>query len=61
MSTNLPLRNRSDPTQSQVDDDCNNSNDPERLPVIIALVTENYCKDNPAKVACGTSDARYDA
>lgn len=61
MPPNLPLRNRPDPAQCQVDRNGNDADDPKHLAIVLAVVTEDDGEDNAAEVACGTRAAGDDA
>lgn len=50
MPANLPLWNRSDPTQRQVDSNRDDPNDPKHLCVIPAIVPEDDCKNDASEV-----------
>lgn len=61
MPTNLPLRDRPDPAQRQVDDDGNDANDPNGLLIIRALVPEDDGEDDATHVADTARAAGDDA
>ncbi len=61
MPTNLPLGNRPDPAQRQIDRNGNDANDPNRLLIILALVPEYDGEDDAAQVARRARAPRDDA
>ena len=60
MPTNLPLWNGSDPAQGQIDRNGNDTNDPDRLLVILALVPEADGKDDAAQITRTARTTRDD-
>ena len=61
MPTNLPLGNGSDPAQGQIDRNGNDTNDPDRLLVILALIPEDDGEDDAAEIARAARAAGDDA
>ena len=61
MPTDLPLWNRSDPAQRQIDRNRDDADDPNRLLVILPLIPEYDREDDAAEIAGPTSAARDDA
>lgn len=61
MSPNLPLGNRPDPAERQIDRDGNDADDPEHLAVVLAVVAEDDGEDDAAKVSRGAGAAGDDA
>lgn len=59
-TTNLSLRNWVDPRHSQVNANGHNTNNPEGLPIILTLVSEDNSKDDTTKVSASTGDTRDD-
>ena len=51
MTTDLTLRNRSDPAQRQIDTDSHNPNNPKHLAVVLAIVPEDDSEDDPTEIA----------
>ena len=60
MPANLSLGNRFDPTQSQIDPDRHDPNDPKDLCVVHPIISEDDCKHNPTEIARGARAARHD-
>jgi hypothetical protein len=60
VTSDLSFRDRSDPTQSQVDTDGYYTNDPENLGVVGTIVSENDGEDNTTKIAGSSSASRDD-
>ncbi len=58
---NLPLRNRPDPAQRQIDRNRDNANDPEHLRVILAHIPEDNREHNSPQVAAGPGTSAYKA
>ena len=61
MPTNLPLRNRSYPAHRQIDRNGHQSNNPDGLFIILALVPEDDGEDDPPQIANAPRAARDDA
>ena len=61
MPADLPLWNRSDPAQGQIDRNGNNTNDPDRLLVILPLIPEYDREDDATQIARPPRAARDDA
>lgn len=60
-ATNLPLGDRPNPAQRQVDGDGHDPDDPKHLPVILVVVAEDDGEDDAAQVTRRTGDAGHDA
>lgn len=61
MSTNLASGNWLDTTDSNIDRNCNDPDDPKRLRVICPLIPENDSEDDPTKISARTRDTRNNA
>ena len=61
MPTNLPLWNRSDPAQRQIDRNRNDADDPNRLLVILPLISEYDREDDATEIAQPPRAARDDS
>ena len=60
MTTNLSLGNWSDPAQGHVDGDGDDTDDPEDLRIVVAVVTEDDGEDDASKIANSTGAATDD-
>ena len=60
-STNLTLRDRSDPCNTQVDRNVHDAGDPEYSRVVSPVVAEDDSKDDATEVACRAGEARENA
>ena len=58
LTSDLSFRDRSDPTQCQVDTDGYYTNDPENFGVVGAIISENDGEDNTTKIASSSSASR---
>ena len=56
----LTFRYGTNPTQAQIDSDSNDSDDPEHLAIVFAVVAEDDGEDDAAKVSRCTSDTGND-
>ena len=61
MPTNLPLRNRPNPHQTQINNNSNNPNDPKHLPIIHPIIPENNRKDNAPQIPRPARTPTHDA
>ena len=59
--TNLTLRDRSDPCNTQVDRNVHDAGDPEYSRVVSPVVAEDDSKDDATEVACRAGEARENA
>jgi hypothetical protein len=59
-ASNLALGDRRDPDGSEVHHDADDSQNPDTLAVVGAIVAEDDCTDNTAKVTGSTNEARHD-
>ena len=57
MPTNLIFRNRSDPTQGQVDSNGDDTDDPEYFAVMHAVISKDNGKDDTTEVSCSACAA----
>ena len=61
MPPNLPLRNRPNPHQTQINHNSNNPNDPKHLPIIHPIIPKNNRENNPAQIPRSTRTPTHDA
>lgn len=61
LSHNLALGDRRNPRNSNIGDDGNRSDDPKRLSVVTAVVSEYDGKDDTAKVAKSPDSTGHDS
>lgn len=59
-ATDLSLADRRDPAYQKVDTNGHDTNNPEDLAIVCAVVAEDDSEDNAAEVTSSTSDTRND-
>ena len=57
MTSNLAFGYRTDPTQTQIDRDSNDPDNPKHFAVVFAVVSEYNSEDDTTEISCSTGTA----